>query len=358
MAKAKKLEGTAPRGTVTINAPSNNWLEKESPTRVIDLDEESTTETKALSTLEQDTYISEASAPANGNDLLPDEPENSDVQNNAGEEAESVEGKNYKPSARAKNNNRNRVKAKKHAKHKATAKALATSKPAKQPKLKAMPGDAEAKEINQEHDALTAEFAEFAAQEVPKAVMIGEKLQKIKKAVGHGHFEKWVEKHLTFDVRTARRYMARAKTNRTNLSDLKQCAAIMNEHASDGFAPKETAARTVPFKVFTPAATKVLNQPVETMSPDHKITILGDYERLEPIAMQLQEHPSIFALSWQKKLQQPPVRWARKDIALFKAEIAKAQAILTELEKDATFDAAPEAPAAQVAEANVNGDAP
>jgi hypothetical protein len=60
-----------------------------------------------------------------------------------------------------------------------------------------------ATELNAMHKDLMA----IAEDVVSRAIAIGEKLDTIKKGLGHGGWEAWVKDHLIFSSRTARRYM-------------------------------------------------------------------------------------------------------------------------------------------------------
>ena len=130
------------------------------------------------------------------------------------------------------------------------------------------PGKAEANELNEGYLALQADFANFATESVPKAVQLGEKLLKIKKALGWGPFGKWVEDNLKFDARTARRYMARAKEKRTGMSDLDACVGLFDPLPPNGDGSDNSKSKRPLSKLFSPAAVKVLNQPIEDTSAE------------------------------------------------------------------------------------------
>lgn len=200
-----------------------------------------------------------------------------------------------------------------------------------------VPGTQEAKELNRAHSELVELTVNFAGKFIPKASELGEKLSRVKRTVGHGNFEQWVKKHLDFDVRTARRYMARVKyAKRTDLSDLRGCTNLMAPPASS--ASKDLAGNTPALKLFSTAGSKVLQQSLEDISPADKETIRSDFERLEPIALQLWNYNSIFTLTWQKKLSEGLVRWSSRDIALFRKDVARANKILRTAKADAAVD--------------------
>ena len=223
-----------------------------------------------------------------------------------------------------------------------------------------MPGEKEATELNEIHASLVGEAAEFASQSVAKAIDLGKKLRAIKKTLGHGHWQQWVEKYLTFSVTTAKRYMSLAKPKRSSVIVLRDCATLMAAYSAAGISLKGTNGKTAALKLFTPAATKVLSQPTDSIPPEQKEIILREYVRLEPIAHQLCERPTIFAMIWQKKLEEPPVRWTRKEIELFRAEVEKAKKKLAEIEADIELAEEITVQATEDVEvsAEVQGDAP
>lgn len=206
-----------------------------------------------------------------------------------------------------------------------------------------VPDEVEADEINALHNLLVSDATEFASDSVAKGVKIGEKLRSKKKTMRHGEWGAWVKKWLKFDIRTASRYMALANPKKTRVSDLKACTSLMAAYVSAGIDPKKSPTTRKVTQLFSPGAEQLLSHP-EKRSPEDKITILRDYERLEPIATQLQPRSSIFSLGWQKKMQEPPAHLSRREVALLKEDVARAQAYLAEVEKDsAEFDVAPAA---------------
>ena len=67
-------------------------------------------------------------------------------------------------------------------------------------------------------NGLHSEILDSMRSTVYKAVEAGEILQQVKETLPHGEFTQWVENNVTFDIRTAQRYM-KAHDNRDRLKN-------------------------------------------------------------------------------------------------------------------------------------------
>lgn len=76
------------------------------------------------------------------------------------------------------------------------------------------------KQINKWHN----EILGFGAQALERAMLSGEALMEIKRKVGWGSYESWIKENLTYDERTARRYVSiyeyRKRLKTDSVSDL------------------------------------------------------------------------------------------------------------------------------------------
>ena len=78
------------------------------------------------------------------------------------------------------------------------------------------------KKIKSDHEALANSIASI----VPRAISIGEDLNKAKALVGHGSFLKWVKLNCAMSNKNAERYMKLATPARTSSSVSFKSAAI------------------------------------------------------------------------------------------------------------------------------------
>lgn len=125
-----------------------------------------------------------------------------------------------------------------------------------------------AKNINEAHQ-LARSTAESAVQH---AIRCGQLLAEKKKALDHGDFTAWVEKHCDFSVRSARVYMKAAEQNGSALpfSSLRQLLAPPADQApkpkrekppETKAAPEPFAADPTPPRQPEPASTRATAEP-------------------------------------------------------------------------------------------------
>ncbi len=166
---------------------------------------------------------------------------------------------------------------------------------------------------------------------------IGQRLLALKKGMPHGVWNRWVEEHLSFNVRTARRYIGLARAKGTTVSDLKNCGSLMKAYEEVGIT-KTDSDRKVALKLFSAPGKVLLSKPPEELAEEEKELITAEFELLEPIAQQLYPEPSIFNSIWRQKLSQPAVQCSRSDAELLKREVQKAKNYLREIEENEEID--------------------